>query len=249
MMYYPHNIHFLWSSLCFHGRRAEAISTADQLSSLLTEDAVRAMPMIEAFVPTRLFTLVRFGMWDDVLKAPAPPIDFQYSRAIWHYARGIAFVETNRPADAEVELKSLRELHAAMPDDRMAMRHRMVDLLGIARATLEGKVAAKQGQVDDAVARLEEAVRGQDALAYDEPPPWYYPARQSLGAVLLAAGRAAEAETVYRADLGRYTENGWSLFGLSQALKAQKSPDAEDTGKRFAKAWAKADVQPQSSEY
>jgi tetratricopeptide (TPR) repeat protein len=249
MMYYPHNIHFLWSSLCFHGCRAEAITAADELGALLTEDAVRAMPMIEAFVPTRLFTLVRFGQWDDVLKAPVPPVDFKYSRAIWHYARGMALVETNRANDAEVELKSLAEIHAATPEDSRAMRHRMVDLLAIARATLEGKIAAKQGRIDDSIARLEEAVRQQDALAYDEPPPWYYPARQSLGAVLLAAGRAADAEKVYRDDLARYTENGWSLFGLWQALKAQKSPDADEAQKRFEKAWAKADMQPQSSEY
>ena len=146
MMYYPHNIHFLWSALCWQGRRADAVKAADDLSAMMTEEMVREMPMIEAFVPTRLFTLVRFGMWDDVLQVPAPPADFPYATGIWHFARGVALVETNRPDEAEAELKQLREIHATIPPERLAIRHPMVNLLEIALEILDGKLAAKQGK-------------------------------------------------------------------------------------------------------
>jgi tetratricopeptide (TPR) repeat protein len=249
MMYYPHNIHFLWSTLCWQGRRADALKAADDLSAMMTEEMVREMPMIEAFVPTRLFTLVRFGMWDDVLKNPAPPDDFPYATGIWHFARGMAMAETDRADDARAELEQLREIHATIPPERLAIRHPMVNLLEIAAEILDGKLAAKQGQTDAAVAHLEKAITVQDALQYDEPPPWYYPVRQSLGAVLLAAGRAKEAEAVYRKELAEHPENGWSLFGLAVSLNAQKSPQAAEAQQRFEKAWANADVKLHSSEY
>jgi tetratricopeptide (TPR) repeat protein len=249
MMYYPHNIHFLWSTLCWQGRRAEALKAADELSALMTEDMVREMPMIEAFVPTRLFTLVRFGMWDDVFKSPAPPADFPYATGIWHFAHGMAMAATNRAEDARAELKQLREIQSTIPPERLAIRHPMTSLLEIAAEILDGKLAEQQGKTDEAVAHLEKAMAVQDALQYDEPPPWYYPVRQSLGAVLLSAGRAKEAEAVYRQELAEHPENGWSLFGLAASLKAQKSPQAAEAQQRFEKAWAHADVTLRSSEY
>jgi tetratricopeptide (TPR) repeat protein len=112
-----------------------------------------------------------------------------------------------------------------------------------------GKLAAAQGKADDAVARLTEAVDAQDALQYDEPPPWFYPVRQTLGAILLQAGRAKEAEAVYRADLKEHPANGYSLFGLAASLRAQESSQADEVQKQFEKAWADADVKLQSSEY
>ena len=249
MMYFPHNIHFLWSALCWQGRRADALKAADDLAAMMTDEMVREMPMIEAFVPTRLFTLVRFGMWDEALQAPAPPADFPYATGMRHFARGMALVETGRIDDAQAEIRALREIHTTIPPERLAVRHPMVDLLGIALDIVEGKAAARQGRTDEAVTRLKNAIRVQDALQYDEPPPWYYPVRQSLGAVLLAAGRAKEAEAAYREDLEEHPDNGWSLFGLAASLKAQNSPQAEEAQQRFQKAWANADVQPRSSEY
>jgi len=108
---------------------------------------------------------------------------------------------------------------------------------------LAGEIAARRGQTDDAIKDLQEAVRTQDALPYSEPPPWYYPARQSLGAVLIIAGRPAEAEVLYREDLERNPENGWSLFGLAQALRARGAEEqAAEIEKRYQKAWEHADV-------
>ena len=248
MMYYPHNIHFLWSSLCAQGRRADALAAADQLGALMTEDLVREMPTIEGFVPTRLFTLVRFGLWDDVLQSPQPPAEFPYATAMRHYSRGLAFVDRQRLDDARLELKALREVHGTIPADRLAGRHPMVNLVEIATRILEAKLAAAQGDFAAAIAQLEKAIELQDSLQYDEPPPWFYPVRQTLGAVQLAAGHAKDAEAVYRQDLKEHPENGWALFGLAASLKAQNSPKAQEAQDRFEKAWAASDVHLRSSE-
>ena len=192
MMYYPHNIHFLWSSLCVLGHRAEALTAADEISALMSDDLVRQMPMIEGFVPTRLFTLVQFGMWDEVLQLPTFPPDFLYATAMRHYGRGLALVHHRKFDEAQKELKSLRDVQATIPEDRVAGRHPMVKLVTIAGDILAGKLAATQGndkeKINEAVASLERAVAAQDELQYDEPPPWFYPIRQSFGAVLLSAG-------------------------------------------------------------
>jgi tetratricopeptide (TPR) repeat protein len=123
-------------------------------------------------------------------------------------------------------------------------------LLQVAANVLGGEIAAKQRNMDEAVQLLEQAVRQQDALRYEEPPAWYYPVRQSLGAVLLKAGRATEAEAVYREDLRRNPENGWSLYGLTQSLQAQKKKEeAATANQRFRKAWAQADVKLAASRF
>jgi predicted Zn-dependent protease len=123
-------------------------------------------------------------------------------------------------------------------------------LLAIGEAHLTGELAAAKGDTRAAVAALEDAVAKQAALTYMEPPPFYFPTRQALGAVLLQAGRAKEAEAVYRADLDEWPKNGWSLFGLSQALLAQQKPDeAGWTQQGFARAWARADVTLEASRF
>ncbi len=249
MMYYPHNIHFLWSALCWQGRRADSLAAADELGAMMTDDMVRKMPMIEAFMPTRLFTLVRYGMWDEILATPAPAADFPYAAGMRHYARGLAFLETGRVSDARDEIKELKRVHDTIPPERMAMRHPMTTLLGIALDIAEAKLAAKEGQLGQAAGHLESAIKAQDSLQYDEPPPWYYPVRQSLGVVLLSAGKANEAEAVYREDLKEHPENGWSLFGLAESLKAQNSPEAGAAVERFNKAWEASDIKLKSSEY
>src|SRR5688572_24617820 len=145
-----------------------------------------------------------------------------------------------RPADAARELTSLRGVAAAVAEDRtVAGFFKTRDMLGLATAVLGGEMAAHADAYADAVTQLTEAVRLQDEHWFTEPPPWYYPVRQSLGAVLLQAGRAPEAEAVYREDLRRNPENGWSLFGLAQALRAQnKTGEAAATEQRFRRAWS-----------
>jgi hypothetical protein len=244
MMYYPHNIHFFWAAASMEGRSADAIRAARQVSGHVSPEMLKEMPPIEYFAPTALFALVRFGKWDDILKEPAPPPDQPYATGMWHYARGLALTATNRLEEATTEQQAVAAAAAAMPPDRIIGDNTPAkSLLNLASETLAGEIAARRGQTDVAIRHLQEAVRIQDALPYSEPPPWYYPARQSLGAVLLASGRPADAEAVYREDLKRNPENGWSLYGLAQALRARNADaEAADIDARFQKAWARADV-------
>jgi predicted Zn-dependent protease len=190
-----------------------------------------------------LYTLARFSRWDDILKEPAPPRDLRYTTAIWHYTRGLAYTGKGRPDSAAAEHGKLVATAKNIPADAAANLNSVQSLLAIARNHLEGEMAAKQGRSDEAVTHLRNAIRGEDELTYDEPPPWYLPLRQRLGAVLLEAGKSGEAEKVFREDLVRRPENGWSLRGLSQSLTAQKkAQEASAVEARFRKAWAKADV-------
>ena len=250
MMYYPHNIHFFWASATLEGRSKAALQAAKDFAAKLPVEMVRQMPMVEGFVPTYLFALVRFGKWREVLKQPAPPADFKYSTGMWHYARGLAFAATKRLDKAATEHKKLTEIAAATPPEAQVMMNSAAALLQVAANVLGGEIAAKRRNTDEAVQLLEQAVRQQDELRYEEPPAWYYPVRQSLGAVLLKAGRATEAEAVYREDLRRNPENGWSLYGLTQSLQAQKKKEeAATANQRFRKAWAQADVKLTASRF
>ena len=241
--YYVHNLHFLWAAAQMSGQSEAAVRAAGQVAQTATPDVIRQAPPFEFVFPTPLLALVRFGKWEDILREPAPPADLRYSRGIWHYARGRAFTANGRLEEAAREADSLAAILAATPADQVLGFNTAANLLGVAVHTLAGEMAAKRGDADNAVRELEEAVRSEDGLAYDEPPPWYYPVRQSLGAVLLTAGRAPEAETVYREDLKRNPENGWSLFGLARALHAQgKHTAAAQVDARFKKAWQGADV-------
>jgi tetratricopeptide (TPR) repeat protein len=242
MMYYPHNIHFLWAAASMEGRSADALQAARELADSISPEMVRGMPMLEYFTPTPFFALARFGRWDDLLALPSPPAEQSYTRAMWHYGRGLALAAKNRLDGAVAEQRGLAAIAAETPEDRIVGDNTPAKkMLQLATAHLSGEIAAAQRRIGNAVARLEEAVRLQDGLPYTEPPPWYFPVRQSLGAVLLASGRAKEAEAVYRQDLERNPENGWSLLGLAQSLRAQKK-DAADAEARFRRAWARADV-------
>ena len=249
--YYPHNIHFLWAAAATEGQSAEALATARSLAAKV-EPFHAELPLVEEFTAIPVLTLVRFGRWDAVLGEPAPAVGRPYQGAIWHYARGIAFVRTQHPAEAAAELA---ELQAAVKDpanEQLQLAGNTATaaaLLAIAEAHLRGELAAA-GDPKAAVAALEDAVAKQDALTYMEPPPFYFPTRQALGAVLLQAGRAKEAEAVYRRDLDEWPKNGWSLFGLSQALLAQKKSDEAAWAQQgFARAWARADVKLEASRF
>jgi hypothetical protein len=250
MMYYPHNIHFFWAAATLEGRSKEALQAARDFSAKLPVEMVRQMPMVEGFFPTYLFALVRFGKWQEILKQPAPPADLKYSTGMWHYARGWAFAATKQLKKAAAEHAKLAAIAAATPPDLRIMMNSGAALLNLASDVLAGEIEARREHYDKAVRLLETAVSQQDNLGYEEPPAWYYPVRQSLGAVLLKAGRAEDAEAVYREDLKRNLENGWSLYGLTQSLRAQKkNQEATETEQRFRKAWAKADIQLMASRF
>ena len=234
--YYPHNMHFLSFAATMAGRSAQAINAARSLEPKVNLDVARAVPMVQSFVPFLDLTLVTFGRWDDVLAQPLPPADLKYASTMAHYARGVAFAATGKPADAAGELEAVKQADAAAsPADKPVM--------DIAMHALLGEIAQRGGRLDEAVAHFKAAMAIEDGILYFEPPPWYYPIRHSLGVVLLKAGRPAEAEVAYREDLKRFPENGWALFGLLQALRAQGNvTEALAVDERFRKAWKDADV-------
>ena len=234
--YYPHNVHFLSFAATMAGRSAQALDAARTLGTKANLDVARVVPMVQAFVPFLYLTLVNFGRWDEVLQQPLPPTDLKYASSMAHYARGVAFAATDRPADAARELDAVKQAAAAAsPDDKAVM--------DIAMHALMAEIAQRGGRLDEAAAHFKAALAIEDGILYFEPPTWYYPIRHSLGAVLLKAGHSADAEALYREDLKRFPENGWALFGLMQALRAQgKGVEALAVDARFREAWKDADV-------
>ncbi len=262
LMYFPHNVQFAWASYMMEGDSKDAAKLSRQLDAVAMSPEslamVRQMPMGESELPTRYFTEARFGQWTKILKEPAPPAEFQYLTGIWHYVRGLAFAAKGKPDQAVAEQKKLDAIAGAMPADRVVGFNSGKQLLALASATLSGEIAAARGDHDGAVKNLRDAVAIEDSLAYEEPPPWYYPVRETLGMELISDGKPADAEQVFRDDLKQYPEDGWSLDGLAICLRARNdSSELAGVEDRFKKAWAHADVpaptanapaQPQKSE-
>ncbi|WP_437592761.1 hypothetical protein [Sorangium sp. So ce1000] len=243
MMYFPHNLHFLSFSASMEGRSAVAVRAARELAAAVPDHNVRHMPMLEVFRPAVLFALVRFGLWDDVLAEPAPPPEQRYTTAIWRYARGRALAATGRHDDAAREAAALRAIASETADDATIGRNRAKDLLEIASLVVESQMASERGDIGAAVRMLEDAVRIEDRLRYFEPPDWPEPVRHTLGATLLKAGRARDAEATYQEDLRQNPHNGWSLLGLEHSLRAQgREEEADAAHERFKLAWTRADV-------
>jgi tetratricopeptide (TPR) repeat protein len=244
-LYYTHNLHFLWASTMAEGRFDASLTAARRLVAQIGDQQVREFPFVEDFLATPLLTFARFGEWDLVLGTPAPPADRRFETAFWHYARGLAFARTARPVDAAAEQTALAKIAAdpelaAVPFDTSGGT--AGDRLVVAKRHLAGEIAWARGELDVALNELQQGITNQDALPYSEPPPFYVPLRQVLGRVLLEAQRPAEAESVFREDLHRYPNNGWSLYGLAKSLEAQgKRTEANWARQGFRHAWAGAD--------
>jgi tetratricopeptide (TPR) repeat protein len=181
----------------------------------------------------------RFGQWDEILAAEAPPEGLVYAAAIWHYARGRALAARGDIPAAEAELEEVRAALQAPASEGMRLEFNEArKIQGIAEMVLAGHIEAARGNQAQAVEHLQEAARREDALVYGEPPEWTVPVRQELGAVLLAANRAAEAEQVFREDLERFPDNGWSLRGLAASLRAQgKTAEADAAMAEYEQVW------------
>jgi tetratricopeptide (TPR) repeat protein len=195
--------------------------------------------------------LARFGRWDEVLREPAPRPESRLATALWHYTRGLAYRFKDDRRAAERELKALRAIRSepGLAEAYTAFSPTTA-LIDIAAEILAGEIALAKGRTADGIAHLDRAVRLQDGLTYNEPPDWFFPVRHYLGAALLEAGQAREAEAVYWRDLAKNRENGYALFGLGQALAAQgRDAEAADLRARYAQAFARADVQLKSSRY
>jgi tetratricopeptide (TPR) repeat protein len=244
LMYVAHNPQFLWAATLLQGRAEESLAAARQTVGIMPHEMLREMPGFDFTLGYPIWTLVRFGRWDEVLAEPAPPADFAYATAGWHAARGLAHVGKGELAAGERELAAFRTAAAAVPEDALEGLNSARVLLTIAEELLAGKLAVARGDVEGGIARLTAAAQAEDGLRYNEPPDWYLPVRHALGAVLLAAGRAAEAQAVYEHDLRARPENGWALRGLADSLRAQgKTAEAAAVERRFATAWSDADVE------
>jgi len=248
-LYRVHNYHFVVYGAMFDGQRKLAMRAADQLVDEIPDELLAEWPdFLEAFVPTPLHVQVRFGRWKDILKVKEPPADQPYSRAIWHYARTIAYASLSKVEEAQAELALLQAAALEVPKTRILFNNTCEDILGVAVAMAMGEVEYRRGNFDAAFSILREAVRLDDRLNYDEPWSWMQPARHALGALLLERGRLEEAEEVYRADLKRHPKNGWALHGLGEALRRQgETAEASECDSQFTGAWTRADIKLKAS--
>jgi tetratricopeptide (TPR) repeat protein len=242
MMYYSHNLHFLALADSMAGRYAPSRAAADKLSAHVGP-AVKDMPMVEAFMPVKTYVQVRFGKWDELLAGAEPDKSLRLVHAIWHWGRGMADVAKGNYSAAEDELKAVDEAQASAPSDAMVDKNSLASVLSVASHMLAARIAGAKGDLVSAEKHYEEAAQLHDAFNYIEPPEWPFPVRESHGAMLLRAGKAAEAEKLFRADLERFPRNGRSLFGLAESLKAQGNNDAARLIEmEFKDAWKQADT-------
>lgn len=242
-MYIVHNAHMLAYSAMMVGQETEAMEAA---RSMLPGVPEQMLPAVADFVDLWMSSVYdvqkRFGRWDAILAEPAPPETLPITTAIWRAHRAIAFAAKHEFEDAEAEYERFKEARDAFPEDKMSGSDATRRILEVSDHFIRGEIALQRGQWDRAIAALEQAVEVEDSLSYGEPPQWLQPTRHTLGAVLLKAGRPADAEAVYLEDLERWPGNGWSLLGLSRSLRAQGKLDAAAAAQaRFEAAWKGAD--------
>jgi len=262
-MYYAHDNDFLWISATFVGMRHEATTSADSLMKIMSQQLLNCYGNAQHFLTAPNLVAMRFGQWDRVLAIPSPYPTYRvaYPRAMWHYTRGWAFLRKHRRAEALASRDSVYAIAAAVGPADSVVNNSTQDLLRIAGAILSGEILAAQGSYGPALDSLRLAVRRQDALNYDEPPPFFYPARHSLGAVLLKRGTGAdlvEAEAVYRTDLGlndgarfpvnRNRQNGWAYRGMWLTMLATHK-DPTEWERDFHRVWEPGTPIPPGSRY
>ncbi len=240
MMYYSHNLHFIAMAAAMNGNYLESRRGA-QLLAANVGPHVKEVPPLEGFMTVPLAVEVRFHKWSEILKAPQPDAAMKTATVFWHFARGLALAGTGKLDEAEAEHKIVGDAQEKTSPDaifQMPINNKTKDILKIAENVLGAKISLTKNDMDATVNQLRAAVAVQDGLKYDEPQDWFYPVRESLGAVLLKIGDYAGAEEVFRADLERNPRNPRSLFGLEQALKAQdRNYDAGFVRKQFDANW------------
>src|SRR5690348_3363313 len=242
---YVHDLEVLVAASDMEGRYAQAIEAANRLHAFV-DSRLHEFPVMEHLLPTPLIVMLRFERWDDILKVQQPDVNMMTSNWMWHYARGMALAAKGRVEEAEHEHGILAAIEASTPEDAVFRRpftdttKSMIELAG---TVLDAKIATAKQDNPSAIRLFEKAVTLQDHLGWSEPPDWYYPVRESLGALLLKTGHYERAEQIFREDLERNPCNGRSLFGLAEALAAQgKNYEAELVRQQFHTAWKNADT-------
>jgi hypothetical protein len=250
IIYYSHNLHFLSAAQAMAGNFAAAKQAADELEAHI-RPLVGRMPESEVYLPTPIFVLVRFHRWDEILNSSPPEPNLAMTNTLWHFARGSAAAAMGKIEMAEAERRTLEAVRAETSgDEEFGMYYNKArDFLDLAASILDARIATARGEGGRAIQCWMRAVQLEDGFRYNEPPEWFYPVRESLGAALLASGKATEAEQVFREDLRRNPRNPRSLFGLMQSLKAQqREADAAWVEREFRAAWKNADTKLQISD-
>jgi tetratricopeptide (TPR) repeat protein len=243
-IYMAHNWQFLAFSSMMEGRYETAIKAARAMVAGVPREFLETQAaFIDGFYPIVLHVMIRFGKWEDVLKEPEFAKDLVISNAIRHYARGVALAALSRVEEAEAEQKAFAEAVKLVEADRPFGNNSAREVLGVPEHMLAAEIMFRKGNVDWALNQFRIAAATEDGLRYDEPPDWMQPVRHALGASLLTAKKYDVAEKVFREDLARFPENGWSLLGLSRALRGRgATAEAAEAQRRFDKAWSRADV-------
>jgi tetratricopeptide (TPR) repeat protein len=249
-MYTAHNYQFLAYSAAMEGRRAETLQAVESLRNTIPDSMLLAMPGFDWQIAEKYAALVRFGVWDQMLSESAPDPRLPALTAGYLYGKGVAQAAVGQVAAARATLAQLQQLTENLPADATAGLNSARDVFRVAALIVQARIADAENRADDAIALLRRAADSEDALAYDEPSDWFFPARHLLGAQLLKAAQPAAAEAVYRTDLERNPSNGWSLHGLELALTAQhKNAKAAMAEQQFKRVWQHADVRPGASAY
>jgi len=250
-MYMAHNHHMLAFAAMMQGQSAKSLTAVRAMLAGVPQDWVtepKNAAIADGYVAAPMEVMKRFGRWDDLLAEPEPPAVFPIARAMRHELRGVAYAAKGKIAEAREEQKYFHEAVKKVPEGATFGNNTAADLFAVATDVLEGEILAHEGKLADAVTALLSAAAKEEKLRYSEPPDWVVPVKHALGAWLLKANRPAEAETVYRADLAQWPDNGWSLFGLAASLEAQgKAAEAAAARRAFAAVWQRADVTPPAS--
>ncbi|HMA18420.1 MAG TPA: tetratricopeptide repeat protein [Thermoanaerobaculia bacterium] len=240
LMYWTHNMHFIAYARAQQGRYDEAIQAArDMVRNVGDSDLQPKMQILEGFLLYPLMVDLRFHRWDDILRASAPRGERKLSTAFRQYARAMAFAGQGKLSEAAATRREFEALRQALPPEAMyIVNNKASDLLALSAATLDAHLAGARGEKDEAIRLWKRAIEVEKTIQYDEPPPWFYPVRQSLGAALLKNGQAKEAEVVFREAITKQPRDGRLLFGLWQSLVAQKREDeAAMVRGQFESAW------------
>jgi tetratricopeptide (TPR) repeat protein len=242
LMYYNHNLHFESYAAAMAGQYSRASRLATKLARNVGP-SIAEMPMLEGFMPQQYYVLLRFAKWDEVLALAEPAPAMQLTAAVRHFARAAAFAARKDLPRARASRQAYLEAVAKVPPDMpVGVLNTAKQMFAVATPLLEGRIAVAEGRLSAAVEQYAKAVEAEDTLTYDEPPTWFYPVRETLGAALVADGKAAAAERVFLDDLKLNPGNGRSLFGLWKAIEAQgRTADAARAAARFRRAWAAAD--------
>lgn len=248
-LYMAHNRHMLAYAALMTGQSGLALSHIRAMVAEMPKDWLREHAFFaDAFAAAPYEVLVRFGRWEEILAQPRPEGFLPFSIALHHASRGVARAALGNPGAARQEQAAFEKARDSVPPEWVAGINPAARVLQLVTHMVEGEILYREGEAGRAVEELRRAVEVEDELRYDEPPGWILPVRHALGATLMQERRFAEAETVYREDLKRRPENGWSLFGLAESLSLQgRAEEAKPILERFERVWSKADVRIRSS--